>query len=364
MFFLVSCVSRPTNQLEKTIDTSHSKKQSSKITLAFVGDIILHQRLRQREEKTKEGFSTIWQELQPSFDSVDILYGNLEGPVAHELGGVSGYPRFNFPESILPELKKSGFDVVSTANNHSLDRGSKGIDITIQKLNRYGLNYTGTLNSNALTVPFYTLVPLKDSANRFIAFLACTEMLNGHLDRKKQVLLCYEQNELILQTVRELSQREDVLAVVVTPHWGEENIFEASARQKSWARAVIESGAKAVVGSHSHVIGEVENYKNGVILYSLGNFISNQPAAMNKLSLVFYLQMDSENSALEARVLPIYMQRTPQVDGTSLFRVVPVWEWSGVELQKLQKKWQQLIPESVTITSRESWLEFTTDRRQ
>jgi poly-gamma-glutamate capsule biosynthesis protein CapA/YwtB (metallophosphatase superfamily) len=364
--FILSCANKSAWESEKNLKPAACHGREPTIKIAFVGDIILHQRLRQREEKTKEGFSTIWQELQPLFDTADILYGNLEGPVAHELGGVSGYPRFNFPESILPELKKSGFDVVSTANNHSLDRGFKGIDLTIRKLRRYELLFTGTTSSDTPADPFYTLVPIEkfiQKKQRYVAFIACTEMLNGHLDKKQQVLLCYEKENFIRQLVADLSQRADVKAVIVTPHWGEENIFIASERQKKWARSLIGSGAKAVVGSHSHVIGEIEKYKNGIILYSLGNFVSNQPAPENKLSKVFYIHLDQQGALLETRALPIFMHRQLQKDGTAMFRLRPVWDWSvpGVELKN---KWQKLTPLSMRIENEQQLETFMTDRRQ
>ena len=94
-------------------------------TLAFVGDVIIHERLRVREEKTNEGFHTIWSPIQTYLEKADLTYANLEGPVAPEYGGLTGFPLFNFPEKIIPALKEHGIDVVSTANNHALDRQAK-----------------------------------------------------------------------------------------------------------------------------------------------------------------------------------------------------------------------------------------------
>jgi poly-gamma-glutamate synthesis protein (capsule biosynthesis protein) len=111
-------------------------EKSDMITLGFVGDVILHERLRKREIKTKEGYAVIWSAIQNYIEKPDITYANLEGPVAPELGGVSGFPMFNYPEKIIPALKDNGFDLVSTANNHALDRRANGIRKTIQNLKK------------------------------------------------------------------------------------------------------------------------------------------------------------------------------------------------------------------------------------
>ncbi|MEQ1722403.1 MAG: CapA family protein, partial [Pseudobdellovibrio sp.] len=171
------------------------KKQ---ITLAFVGDIILHERIRKREERTHEGFQVIWQDIQQYLTSANYTYANLEGPVAPEIGGIGVYPMFNYPEKIIPNLKDSGFDVVSTANNHALDRGVAGIKQTIKNLNKYKLKFTGTISSAKSDENFWTMT---DN----IAWLACTEMTNGVRDKENLVLYCFKDREKIKNIIKELS---------------------------------------------------------------------------------------------------------------------------------------------------------------
>src|SRR5690606_34246744 len=126
-------------------------------------------------------------------------------------------PLFNASPQLALELMQSGFDVISTANNHALDRGSIGVDLTIETLKEVGIKFTGTRHSEEAEAPWYTIV---DKRGWRIAFLACTFSTNGLPDRAKQVLDCFKDTDVILKTVNTLSQRNNIDAVIVTPHWG------------------------------------------------------------------------------------------------------------------------------------------------
>lgn len=321
-------------------------QNETSVSLAFVGDVLLHQRLRHREEKTREGYRVIWNDIAGYLEQADISYANLEGPVAPQLGGVSGYPMFNFPVQIIPDLKNSGFDVVSTANNHALDRGAAGIGITIDNLRQHGMGYTGTVKEKS--EPWWALVPV---AGVQVAFLACTESLNGHRDVKKQVLLCFQDKDLILNIIRELTRQTGVAAVILLPHWGEENILRPTAKQRNWARDVIDAGATAVVGSHPHVVQPIEPYtaadgRMSWISYSLGNFISNQSAVSNKLSMIFFLKLKIRNAkavAVGAKALPLWMNRQIEKDRTAVYRLAAVWDFQALP-PEAGKIWTSVIP--------------------
>ena len=157
-YFILACAKKtvhtpllPTenhlNELNQSVQKSNELLKPKKVLISFVGDVILHERIRKRHDVTNEGFDSIWSELQTYFDRADLRYANLEGPVAPQLAKPSGFPRFNYPERIIEDLKKSGFDVVSTANNHSLDRGSEGVIQTIKNLDQHKLSYTGTIKN-------------------------------------------------------------------------------------------------------------------------------------------------------------------------------------------------------------------------
>jgi hypothetical protein len=319
----------------------NSKKE---ITIAFVGDVILHERIRKREEKTNEGYQVIWQDIQHYLNSTNYTYANLEGPVAPEIGGFGTYPMFNFPEKIIANLKDSGFDIVSTANNHALDRGAAGIKQTIKNLNKHKLKFTGTISSAKSDENFWTLT---DN----IAWLACTEMTNGMRDKENLVLYCFKDREKIKNIIQDLSARDDVAGIIVMPHWGIEDKFKIADYRKKWAQEMVDLGASAIVGSHPHVIQQVESLKsaggrNAVVNYSLGNFVSNQRDIPNRFSEIFYLKFEiGDNQKLifkEAKVMPLWLNRTIAKDFTAIYRLSLVWNFKKLP-KEVEEIWQQNI---------------------
>lgn len=330
-----------------------TKKKSKSYSLAFVGDIIIHERLRKREERRKEGYQVIWSELQGYLDKADLSYANLEGPVAPEVGPPTGYPQFNFPEKLLPSLKQGGFDVVSTANNHALDKGVKGARNTIKNLKKYKIPYTGTVTSaKSVESKAEAWWHISRVGSKKIAWLACTEMTNGIKDKENLVLYCFKDIEKVKSLVKELRNRTDISAIILLPHWGEEEVYDIDAYRKRWAHIMLNLGASAVIGSHPHVVQEIENYvtedqRPTVIAYSLGNFVSNQHWLWTKASMMIYLKLQEDEKfdkliVEDVKYIPLWMKRTIEKDGTAKFRVVPVFDFKKVPYDASQIWLQQL----------------------
>ncbi len=344
---LFSCQSKPHADKKRKPQQTASKvvfatepivKQNKEVTLAFVGDVILHERLRKREEIHNEGYQSIWSNIQKYLDQADITYANLEGPVAPEYG-VTGFPMFNFPEEIIPALKENGFDVVSTANNHSLDRQAKGIKKTIENLIKYDLLYTGTVTTEADVdqgrETWWTLTPIPRTS-KSIAWLACTEMTNGNPDKENQVLYCFKHREKIKAMIKKLKSRSDIAAIILTPHWGEEEKFEIEPHLSTWAKIMLDEGASAIVGSHPHVIRKIETYetkdqRKTMIAYSLGNFVSNQPWTPTKLAMLLYLkfkdnQDQKQYELTDIKYVALWTTRTIEKDTTAKYRIDAIWD--------------------------------------
>lgn len=261
-------------------------------TVAAVGDVLLHGAL-QRQAATS-GFQGLWREVEPQFHRATVVYANLEGPTAPGVVGLgkpaedpgavfdnrvyTSYPMFNYPPALLDALQSSGVGVVSTANNHSLDRGILGVRRTIAELDTRNLAFTGTREDSESSRAWYVIT---NTDGLTVAWLACTYGTNGIPDRQGQVLDCYKNREQLLDLVRDLSKDEGLGAIIVTPHWGVEYASTPSQREKSLARELIDAGATAVLGSHPHVPQPLEIHatpdgREGLIAYSLGNFVSGQ----------------------------------------------------------------------------------------
>lgn len=301
----------------ETIDLkfgSNRKPTSETIRISFIGDIIIHDVLYQKviDSKSKD-FSQIWAKIIPFFEKVDYSYANLEGPVAlginnkmQDVGDVGfTYDKivysgtnflFNYHPQLIDDLKKSGIDIVSTANNHTFDRGPIGIDRTISVLNEKQMTFVGTRKKNT-TEPFYKITQIK---NFKIAWVSCTEFLNGFKDKYSQILYCYDQADQIIDIITNLKKQKDIDAIIIAPHWGVEYKHEPTANQKKYAQLFLEAGASVIMGSHPHVLQPVEKYttkdnRETFIAYSMGNFSAYQKDIDRKASAVVYLDFSKDN---------------------------------------------------------------------
>lgn len=306
---------------------------SDQIVIGGVGDLLMHGPLQKRAMQSGS-FKPLWEPVLPVLQKSDILYANLETPLAEGVtrslkqisnpgefsahGVYSSYPLFNTAPQMAMDLHQSQFSVLSTANNHSLDRGSIGADLTIEALREVGIKFTGTRHSDEPNAPWYTIV---DKQGWRIAFVACTFSTNGIPDRKKQVLDCFKDSDELLKIVSGLAKTPRVDAVIVTPHWGwTEYVHSPDYQNVELGRKLIDAGATAVIGTHPHVIQPWEKYKakdgrEGLIVYSTGNFMSAQQQWQRRLGLSVYVGL-SRNPSGKAwingvRHHPLFMRHSP-----------------------------------------------------
>lgn len=322
--------------LKQDIRFANACTSGPEVTVSGVGDILLHNPLQVQAFREQSNYRSLWPAMIPVFNRFDVSYANFEGPAAEGLrvngqrtstpGMVwdpsvyTGYPQFNYHPILVSDLLNSGIDVVSTANNHSLDRRALGADLTIQAMNQYGLRYTGTKPTNNPNQPWHTMTETNDFK---IAWLACTFSTNGIPDRESQVLPCFANKQNLLNIVRQLSQDPQVSAVIVTPHWGDEYTHFPRANQIQLGRELIEYGATVVLGTHPHVIQPWEKYvtqsgREGLIVYSTGNFVSAQTQLPRRIGLMIGVKFvqDQRSRKLNiksARFLPVLMNHRPYV---------------------------------------------------
>ena len=178
----------------------------------------------------------------------DITFGNLEVPIIESCSSTeTGMIFCARPESI-EGLKFAGFDILSIANNHILNQGQKGRKQTADFLKEAGI----MASENELVV--------KKVNHLLFGFLSFD-------------LVTYPNTPLV-ETIKENSKRVDVL--IVSLHWGAEYQKEPAVFQKELAHQIIDAGAKIIIGHHPHVTQPIEKYNNGLIFYSLGNFVFDQ----------------------------------------------------------------------------------------
>ncbi|MGZ3787752.1 MAG: CapA family protein [Bacteriovorax sp.] len=312
--------------------------KNNQIALSFVGDILIHKALYEVVDQETKHFSQIWNKTDKLISKADFSAANLEGPAAlgidqygkdhGDIGFVyDGYVYsgtnflFNYHPRILSDLRSSGYDLITTANNHALDRTSLGIDKTITAAQAVGLFTVGTRQSNDTSGAFYKIASINSLR---VAFLGCTEMTNDFNDTKDQILFCFKNPSRILGIIKELSLRNDVDAIVVMPHWGTEYSPTPNEEQKAFARKYIDAGATMVIGSHPHVLQPWEKYvasdgREALILYSLGNFVAGQAGLARKTGTVAYIGLSKQGNQ-RAKIFGVGYTPTFR-NGASLFPI-------------------------------------------
>lgn len=245
-------------------------------TLLFAGDAMMHQ-MQLDVAKRSDGsysFDGYFDNVTPLIREADYAVVNLETPVSH--GHYSGFPMFNAPDAFVDELKNAGFDMMLTANNHTLDRHDQGLVHTINILEANGLDHIGTYRNSAerdSVLPF-----IKDINGFKIGFLNYTYGTNG-IDVEGEVVVDYIDREKIKHDIR-LARNEGAELVCVAVHWGDEYKLLPNNHQRAIADFLFDNGADMIIGGHPHVIQpmEIREHVNGnrqFVVYSLGNFISN-----------------------------------------------------------------------------------------
>ncbi len=256
-------------------DTSFSSTLcDTDLSLLFVGDIMQHKpqiTAAFRSDSLDYDFLDNFKYITPILSEADLSFGNLE----LTFGGkpYQGYPRFSSPDILADNLREVGFDVLFTANNHSCDRGEKGISNTINVLDSTGLLHTGTFLSKKDERP---LIIRKKGIK--LGVLNYTYGTNGLPIPENQVVNLID-TVSIEKGINKVKQ-QNCDQIIVCLHWGWEYKRSPNSEQVRLANFCFEKGADIVIGSHPHVIQKMElkktKGKKRFVAYSLGNFISNQ----------------------------------------------------------------------------------------
>lgn len=272
-------------------------------SLAVTGDIMVHsyQYEEAYDQSTgKYDFMHNFTDMKKYFDSADYSIGNFETVLAGEDVGISDYPCFNTPDSFLDSLKYSGIDFVTTANNHCMDKGTDGLLRTIDKLDEYGFDHTGTYKDEESRNEVF----VKDINGITFAFLSYTYGTNG-IPVKNPWNVNILDEELIKSDIEKAKELNPDF-IVVLPHMGVEYEIYPREEFKEWADFMFNCGADIILASHPHVLQPMEvreitkddgSTRNGFIIYSLGNFISSQTTPPRNAGII--VNLDFEKKGIE-----------------------------------------------------------------
>lgn len=266
------------------------------ITLLFVGDLMQHQAqidVAKRSDNSYD-YSASFQFIKQEIKKADLAIGNLEVT----LGGkpYRGYPTFSAPDEFLYAIHEAGFDILTTANNHCLDRGSRGGKRTIKMLDSLGIYHLGTYCD---TVSHDTRHPLIINVKGFkLAFIAYTYATNG-IKASAPFFVNYLDKKQIEQDIHEAKAHQPD-AIIALPHWGNEYQTIPSKAQRELSEWLLDNGVTHIIGSHPHVVQPLELLTDSItgdkktVAYSLGNFISNMSAPHTDGGIIVKLTLEKE----------------------------------------------------------------------
>lgn len=294
------------------------------INMSVIGDIMCHDSQYKDAYVSASDtydFSYVFTDIQKYIQVADIAVGNLETTFAGKERGYSNYPTFNTPEQLAYNLKTLGMDILSTANNHSLDKGYTGLVSTLDFLDDAGIAHTGTYR-NAEEQNQITIQNVKGIS---MAFLSFTYGTNGiPVPSGKDYCVNLIDKDLIVKQIQ-LAKEHNPDMICVFMHWGVEYQTKQNKNQKELADFLFQNGVDVILGGHPHVLQPMEKReitledgtkKDGFIIYSLGNFISGQNKLPRQSSAILNLNITKNGetgkiSIDEVTYVPVYMYRGP-----------------------------------------------------
>lgn len=276
----------PLPEFPKRVDVA--KEEVKPISIIFVGDVMLGRGVEVRYKQ-----ENIFRNVENIFNQADAVVANLEGPIlSNHIKTPNNSYKFSFATTTLDILKSAGFTDLSLANNHTDNSMREGYFETMLNLKGVGLNYFGDPN----LISEYSVFQREISGKKF-AFAGINDTY-GNLSKEK-----------IINLAKDLREKFTEEFLVFFIHWGEEYKTIANSRQTSIGEGLVDAGVDLVIGSHPHVVQNIEKYNDKYIFYSLGNFVFDQYfSSSTQQGLAVNLKIGE--TGMEMELLPIDLYKS------------------------------------------------------
>lgn len=309
------------------------------IQFAVVGDIMVHEpqlHTSWYDDCNCHNFEPVFSEVKPYLESADLTIGNLETTLPGDPGLYSGYPKFGAPDSLADALVYSGFDILTTANNHSCDKGKDAIIRTTEVLDDLNLFHLGTYKSRR-EYEKNRIFLIRKNGLKF-AMLNYTYGTNG-ITVPDGVHVNLIDKDVVRSDI-ELARTLKTDGIIVLFHFGTEYLRFPDDFQKEMVDFAFYEGADIVLGGHPHVLQPFEvkrttdRYgaeKDRLVIYSLGNFVSNQRARYKNGGIIFRFfvnkNSDGELFFRDVNFVPVWVSVSGDSGGRLRHRILPVEDY-------------------------------------
>ncbi|MDD2899489.1 MAG: CapA family protein [Desulfuromonadaceae bacterium] len=276
---------------------------AEEIVINAVGDVMLAGKWAPLLRK--KGYDYPFSGVRKVLASADINCANLESPIAADGEEYTDKKyRFRADPTVAGAIRAAGFNLVTLANNHSMDFGGDALAETRQHLSDKGIASIGA-GKNISDARRMALFTIKSKRLAFLAY-SLTQPFEFFAGLEHPgTAPGYEK----LVTADIASARKQADYVIVSFHWGKEALSTVQQYQQSMARKSIEAGADVIIGHHPHVLQGIEHYRNGLIFYSLGNFVFASKSTISDISVIIRLHFNGELRSAEILPLDVLHQR-------------------------------------------------------
>jgi poly-gamma-glutamate capsule biosynthesis protein CapA/YwtB (metallophosphatase superfamily) len=319
------------------------------IRIVATGDLLVHQPVWARALANGNGryrFQPMFRAIRPRIRGADLAICHMETPLGP--GAPSGYPVFNTPPALATAIKWAGWDVCTTASNHSVDHGQAGVRSTIRALRRAGLRHTGTARSRREA----RRILLAEVKGIRVAILAATYGTNGIPMPHPWSVKLIRPKQIIARARR--ARRLGADLVILNLHWGAEYVHAPTAVQRAIARRLRRSGAvDLIVGQHAHVVQPIRRLRGRFVVYGEGNFLSAQSSSccpgptQDGLAAVARVRVTGDRvSVTRVNYVPIYVRRPDFVVlpvGHRLRRLAAAGASGSAEAVALRASWRRTV---------------------
>lgn len=318
------------------------------VSFTAIGDILIHDRVyRDAYDEDHYDFMPMLEPVKNYLNDTVITFANQETMIGGVEHGLSSYPVFNSPVEVGDALKEVGVNIVSLANNHTLDRGEEVIQSAIRHWEDMGMMYVGSYKNeedrNEMRI-------FETNEGITVGFLAYTYGTNGiPVPEGKDYLVNLIDRELIASDIEEMKEAADV--TIISLHFGTEYERMPNEEQKDLVQYVADLGVDAVIGHHPHVLQPVEwvtgeNGNKTFVIYSLGNFLSGQDTDLYrqiggvvKFTIKQTIKDGESTIHIEhPQFLPTYNASSNETD----YRVYPLFEVTDDMLPNAKKHYEEI----------------------
>ncbi len=259
-------------EIKETKEEKKEQTKTSKLSLVMVGDALLHGSVyRDAYKNGTYDFSSQLELIKPIIQKYDLAFYNQESILGGTELGLSDYPTFNSPKEFGDAMIDAGFNLVSLANNHTMDRGEKAVLSSCDYWKTKDVLTAGSY-SNADEA---NEIKIKEKNGIKYTLLAYTYGTNGiNVPKGKEYLVNIYSDEKAKADIEKVRDKVDLL--MVSMHWGTEYKTEPTETQKKQAEYLASLGVDIIIGTHPHIIEPITYINDTLVIYSLGNFISAQ----------------------------------------------------------------------------------------